>query len=313
MQKFLNRIAVFAGLATIGCGEVATVFTYGGVDINGDMTAKIDINGDVRIYVVHIPASVTAETPAPLLMGFHGAGQSGPSFRSFIGIDSVADARGFITVFPSTYSIFNWAVGSITSADTAGIDDMKFVREILDQVTRDLNIDLERVFAMGLSNGAVFTHRLGCQMGNRFAGIASVAATMLENISNGCDANPAVAALFTHGTDDSIFRWEGESEAGGQVVLLSANDMVSRWASRNGCSPTPAVEAIPDTAADGTSSERRLYGTCSSGAEVVFYAITGGGHTWPGAGTSNPTFGNVSQDFDMNEEMLDFFESVARQ
>jgi len=311
MQKILNRLVVFAGLATIGCGEAPTVFTYGGVDTNGDMTAKITIDGDERIYVVHIPASVTAESPAPLLLAFHGAGQSGHSFRSFIGIDSAADARGFITAFPSTYSVFNWAVGSITAADTAGIDDMQFVRKMLDQLTQDLNIDTDRIFATGLSNGAVFTHRLGCQMGDRFAGIASVSATMLENISDGCDANPAVAALFAHGTEDAIFKWEGESEAGGQVVLLSANDMVGRWASRNGCSPSPSVEAIPDTSVDGTTTERRLYGACSSGAAVVFYAVTGGGHTWPGTGTGGP-FGNTSQDFFMNDEMLDFFESVER-
>ena len=150
MQKSLSRLAAVVGLATVACGEAPTVFTYAGVDVNGDMTAKVDINGDERIYVVHIPASVTAEVPAPLLLAFHGAGQSGPSFRSFTGIDTAADARGFITVFPSTYSIFNWAVGSITSADTAGIDDMKFVREILDQLTRDLNIDADRIFATGV-------------------------------------------------------------------------------------------------------------------------------------------------------------------
>ncbi len=310
MRPLRRLLPIGTCFVALSCSEpLTTVFTYDAVDPNGDLFGRVEIDGNVRIYTIHIPASVSADEPAPLIVAFHGAGQNNNNFRTFTSLDSAADARGFITIYPKAFSIFNWAVGSITRADSAGIDDLKFVRTILDQVTHDLNIDPGRIFATGLSNGAVFTHRLGCQLGDRFAGIASVAATMLENISNGCDANPAVAALFAHGTDDPIFLWEGETEADGQVVLLSADETAGRWAARNGCAASPTIEMLPDTANDATTTERRVFGNCSSDAEVVFYAITGGGHTWPGLPPA-PTFGNTSQDFSINEAMLDFFQSV---
>jgi polyhydroxybutyrate depolymerase len=50
------------------------------------------------------------------------------------------------------------------------------------------------------------------------------------------------------------------------------------------------------------------YSDCDEGAEVIFYTIIGGGHTWPG-GTPIPVVGKTSRDIDATEAMWDFFQA----
>ena len=77
---------------------------------------------------------------------------------------------------------------------------------------------------------------------------------------------------------------------------------------RDGCSGTAASEELPDAHDDGTTVRRDLYSECASGAEVVYYAIEGGGHTWPGSPLpSGGLLGRTSREISASEIALRFF------
>lgn len=71
----------------------------------------------------------------------------------------------------------SWNDGRQTKANKLGIDDVKFVRQLLQSLEAAYAIDTTRIYATGISNGGFMTSRLGCEMGNKLAAIAVVAAT----------------------------------------------------------------------------------------------------------------------------------------
>ncbi len=257
--------------------------------------------------MVHVPATARAEVPAPLLIVLHGAGQSDEGIRQYADFEAMTDPAGWITVYPAGIEQV-WAVGSGTRADIRGIDDVGFISRMIDRIGGSLNIDRNRVFAAGLSNGGVFTHRLACQLSDKIAGFASVAATMLSHIADECAPSRPVAALFFLGDRDGFFPWDGFEAADGFAVL-GADATIARWAEINECGAATSTD-LPDTADDGTTVELRDYSNCAR-APVRFFAIREGGHTWPGADLGSP-FGLTTQDIDANSEILEFFLAAGR-
>ena len=57
------------------------------------------------------------------------------------------------------------------------VDDVGFVREIVKQLKTQLNVDPNRIFANGMSNGGMMSYRLACEMADTFRAIAAVAGT----------------------------------------------------------------------------------------------------------------------------------------
>ncbi len=304
------RPALAAAAAVIliatGCGGGTTVPLpdlpdpeYGG----GDFVQVLRFQDLDRGYTLHVPATARVEVPAPLLIVLHGAGQDAAGIRQLAGVETVTDPAGWIVVYPGGYAD-SWAIGTATPADQRGVDDVEFIRRMLDRIEADLNIDGERVFAAGLSNGSLMTHRLACELAARIRGIASVAGTMLADLAGACSPGRHVAALFFHGDDDTFFPWDGWTARDG-TEFLGAEAMASWWASENGCG-TPTRTDLPDVADDGTTVERVDFAGCAAGAGVRLFAIHGGGHTWPGQGG----IGRTSLDIDANEEIVSFFSAL---
>jgi polyhydroxybutyrate depolymerase len=101
------------------------------------------------------------------------------------GFDAVADRHGVIGVYPDGVGR-SWADGLNTPAERAGVDDVAFIRALIDRVTRQYANDPHRVYAAGMSNGAMMTELLGCRLANRVAAIAPVAGPMPEPLAAGC-------------------------------------------------------------------------------------------------------------------------------
>jgi polyhydroxybutyrate depolymerase len=92
------------------------------------------------------------------------------------------------------------ADGLNTPAERAGVDDVAFIRALIDRVTRQYAIDPHRVYAAGMSNGAMMTELLGCRLANGVAAIAPVAGPMPEPLEAGCRPARPVPVLEIHGT-----------------------------------------------------------------------------------------------------------------
>jgi polyhydroxybutyrate depolymerase len=169
-------------------------------------------------------------------------------------------------------------------------------------------VDRKRIYATGISNGAGLAYRLACDLPGIFAAIAPVAGAPATAIEERCEATRPVSVIAFQGTRDRLMPYEGGNATIRRGRVLSARRSAALFAKVNGCAPTPAVTAEPDTVRDGTRVRRSAYGGCSEGWEVVLYTIEGGGHTWPGGPPVGRLVGRVSRDLDATRTMLDFFD-----
>jgi polyhydroxybutyrate depolymerase len=264
----------------------------------------IQAGGVERSYLLHLPASRGAGRPVPLLLVFHGAGGQGAGIASHTGLTGPATARGYAVAYPDGLER-RWNDGRGMSA---GQDDVEFIRILLDSLGHELPVDLKRIYATGISNGAGLAYRLACDLPGIFAAIAPVAGAAATTIEERCVATRPVSVISFQGTRDPLVPYEGGNASIRRGQVLSAQRSAALFAEVNGCTPPPAVTPEPDTAKDGTRVRRSTYGGCREGREVVLYTIEGGGHTWPGGPPVGRLVGRVSRDLDATRTMLDFFD-----
>jgi polyhydroxybutyrate depolymerase len=260
---------------------IAAICVTSGVDWleaqRGPMT--LTFQGRVRQYLLHVPAAPNGS----LVLAFHGGGQTAAQMRQISGFDALADREHFIVAYPEAVER-SWADGrNATSAEKQGIDDVGFAKAIVSDIGRTHAIDRSRVFATGLSNGAIFTHRLGCEAADIFAALAPVIGTVATNVAATCHPSAPVAVVSIVGVVDPSVPFDG-GDVGGRATgghLQSSRATEELWRSRNGCAADVTSTALPVVVRDGTSVDRRTYRDCRGHSEVVWYEIAGGGHRWP--------------------------------
>jgi len=273
--------------------------------------ASIDFGGLARTYTVHVPPGV--DRPAGLVVNLHAAGATGRDQAALTHYDAVADAHGFVVVYPDGID-FSWADGRGASVpDRQGVDDVGFITALVTKLVADHGIDPGRVYATGLSAGAFMNNRLACERADMFAAIAPVAGTLGTNV--GCAPSRPVSVMETHGTADPVVPYFGGpmTGRGGASDIVAAPAMAERWRQMDGCQGAPADDMLPD-AADGTRSHRSTWSGCADGTTVEFVRVDGGGHTWPGAPEvlSAQLVGATSRAFDASEASWQFFDAHAR-
>jgi polyhydroxybutyrate depolymerase len=269
--------------------------------------------GMSRPFHLHVPAQMRGRADNPLVVVLHGGMGSGVEVARQTDLVAYADRYGFIAAFPKATES-QWNDGRTTTATS--VDDVAYVGALIDHLTRSYGVNPRRVFATGLSNGGMFTLRLACDT-NRFAAVASVVANLPVSYVSRCRPQSAKPILMMNGTEDRLMKWNGGEipttmgiGKGGEVV--STPQTVALWVAANGCRNSPRDEALPDRADDGTRVIRHTYADCSSGKEVVLYEVRGGGHAWPGSSVkkgllASRVTGNVSQDINASEVILEFF------
>jgi polyhydroxybutyrate depolymerase len=241
-------------------------------------------------------------------------------------MDRSADREGYIAVYPNGSSGFGdrfltWNAGLCCGpAAMLQIDDVGFVMALLDDLPRRTPVDAARIYATGLSNGAMMAYRLASELSSRIAAVAGVAGTL--NVQTFRPSRP-MAVLHIHSTTDPIARFEGgfgppSAAADTSAMNASVESMIRRWIDFDGCPAKPAVvDAIAGAAGspdEGHSAIRRVYRPCREGVEVVLWQLSGPGHVWPGGVRDYNTqlLGTGTAVIDANTEMWRFFSRFHR-
>jgi polyhydroxybutyrate depolymerase len=272
-----------------------------------DYTESMQDGGLTRTYYIHIPQSYNQKQAVPLVLAFHGSSATGKALAQESHLNTIADAGGFIAVYPDGYQ-GQWADGrGTTPPEQAGVNDVEFVSDLIDKLSSEYVIDKSRVYVTGMSNGGIFSERLACDLANKITAIASVSGTMAENISSQCQPARPIPVMLFMGTSDTSVPFEGGEVDGNQGLNLSATDTIQQWVTLNACSSTPMVTSAPPAPNDGTSVSRSHYGSCKDHADVVLYTIEGGVHAWPGSGATVQTSGQ-SEHLDASQVMWKFFQ-----
>lgn len=262
-----------------------------------------------RTYLLHVPP----ENPVGLVLSLHGGGGTGNGQRVLTEFDTVADAHNLLVVYPDGYEK-SWADGRGASpADRRHVDDVGFLVGLAGKLQNDYGIAPGHVFATGMSNGGFMSNRLACDRADVFAAIAPVAGTLGVGVV--CNPSRPLSVWAAHGTADPLVPFKGGDVRGrgGVSRAISANGMVSKWRSANGCPGDPSVQALPN-AGDGTVVRRFDSTGCTASTEVVFYQIDSGGHTWPGGKQYLPraVIGRTTRALDGSEAIAQFFLDHAR-
>lgn len=279
---------------------------------SGTTEHAIEHDGLTRTFRVHVPPGYAPGNPSPVVLMFHGGGGSGQQIEENSSqMNEVADRENFIVVYPDgTGMIRTWNGGGCCGAAVRNdVDDVGFVEAMLDSLDASLCVDHNRIYASGMSNGGIFSHRLACELSERIAAIAPVAGTMMME---SCAPSRKVAVMQIHGSEDGHVPWDGGEGCGiAGVPFTSVPKTISDWRTRNGCSENAAVSL---TQGDGRCES---FEACPDGANVILCSIEGGGHSWPGGvlrqGVLNcPEDGHQSTTFGASEAMWNFFKTQSR-
>jgi len=237
----------------------------------------VRLGDTTRTYVLHAPPGAAAE-PRPLLVAFHGTGESGREMERSAGLDAVADRRGFLVAYPDA-AVGNWAEGcGCSRADLLAVNDTGFARAVVEDVARRHRVDRSRIYATGFSQGGLFVHRLACEMAETFAAVASVAAPMSAPLAERCRPSGPVGVLVLIGTLDQSYPYEGERSVARST--LGAREAADVWRVIDACGREAAGRELPDRAADGTRVLEERWTGCRGGVEVALYTVDGGRHAW---------------------------------
>ncbi|WCO65950.1 PHB depolymerase family esterase [Iamia majanohamensis] len=269
-----------------------------------------DDEGAPRWYLLTAPEG---DEPLPVVVDFHGLSEGAQVHSMMTQMGGYGLEQGFVTVFPNgTGAPVMWDVGS--GADSP---DLPYVDALLDDVGAARCIDTSRVYATGLSNGAMMTSLLACFRADSFAAFAPVAG--LETY-DGCEPSDPEAIWAVHGTEDPILYFNGgvgdlsivtEGEQAETTEPIPEADLdgdgypaaAREWADLLGCDE-PTDEELTDELIERTWS-------CPDGSELTFLIVVGGGHTWPGSEFSEQIVdivGPTTTDIDANEAMWEVFQ-----
>jgi polyhydroxybutyrate depolymerase len=229
-----------------------------------------------RDYIIHVPSSYDINTAVPLVFCLHGYG--GDSFSmSYTNFNFVSDTAGFIVVYPQgtlLQGTTHWNVGGWTNSSTT--DDVSLIDFLIELISQDYNLNQDRIYATGMSNGGFFSFLLGCQMSNKFAAVASVTGSMTTETFNECNPERALPILQIHGTDDSIVTYNGNSSIGS----IGIPEVLTYWSSNNYCNDVETTQLNDSNPNDDFSIERLLFDGGINGSVVDHYKVNGGEHVW---------------------------------
>ncbi len=279
----------------------------------GDYTFVFTHDGLPRYYRVHVPASYSPQRATAVVLALHGGGgnmdiQAKEAYYHQI---SQADRAGYVVVFPNGYSALasgkfaTWNAGRCCGqARDQDIDDVGFIRALLGHLRRQVNVDPRRIYANGMSNGAMMAYRLACEMSDTFTAIAAVAGT-----DNTRDCEPArpVSVLHIHAKDDPLEKFDGGAGRDSPAVtdFVAVPDSIAKWVGMNGCA------APPQRVFEHEGAYCDEYSSCRDDTRIKLCVTPDGGHSWPG-GSKPRGNGRGSSAFSATEMMWAFFESSAR-
>ncbi len=284
----------------------------------GDYSFTLKHQNRSRSYVLHVPAARPA-ADWPVVINFHGGGGHAKAQQRYSHMDMVADRERFLVVYPNGTGAFGnrlltWNAGSCCGwARKNDVDDVGFTRALVEDLARRTPIDRARIYATGLSNGAMMSYRLAVEAPDLVAAIAPVAGAM---VCVPFKAGRPISILHIHSIDDPRALYAGGLGppfpfTNARVLHPSVEDTISHWVEFDGCAPQPRVE--PPRQGSGRSVKHAAtliaYAPCKDGTEVALWKLAGSGHVWPGGEIDYLTWalGPGTDVIDANAQIWQFF------
>lgn len=247
--------------------------------------------GEERSYLLYVPAASSGGA-MPLVFSFHGSGGVPQNQLDTSNFDELADQYGFAVVFPAGAFTNSVSVRSWNANVDPGVDDVQFVRDMIEDVSGMVSIDRSRIYSSGFSGGARITSRLACELSEVLAAAAPVAGLQYPD---DCTPARAIPIISFHAEDDPTNQYQvsGNSRPYWRMGVETALD---KWRQANGCSLKNTDTSLSQVVSLFSWTD------CNGSAELHFYHADTGGHTWPGSSGRG-----ANQDINASELIWQFF------
>ena len=234
-------------------------------------TESLIHDGIDREYFLYVPDSYDGTTAVPILFNFHGFGGSVEVFMEYADLRSVAETNTFILVYPQGSCLegsSHWNPCPNGPDNKSEADDFGFVEAMINQISSEYNIDLDRVYAGGYSNGGMMAYGLANYKSDLIAAVASVSGTMLNCTGS---TNHPMPVVHLHGTSDDVVSYNGSTD------WNSVQSTLDYWINFNNTTTTPTVNSENS---GGITIEHYSYDQGENAVSVEHYKYIGGEHVW---------------------------------
>ena len=278
---------------------------------------SLAVDGKDRAYHVFKPDSLKGN--APVVIYFHGSMGSGKNMRDLSGydFDYLAVAHGFLVVYPDGYeNHWNDCRGSASyAANVENIDDVSFVKTMIERLQTDYGIDTSRVIVTGFSNGGHMVYRMAMEAPESIFIAVPIAANMPVDANLDCtkSGKPLHMSIF-NGTKDPINPYLGGlvevlgNASRGEV--LSSDETLNYWA---GLAEASQEEQITTHFAelDGNPDTKVTRFLRAGQKHIALYQLEGSGHVVPSPFMYfGEILGQGAQDINAAEEIYRFYEML---
>jgi len=303
------RLLAACSLA-LACAAASAAGPWREIRQGGEGMLTLNYQGETRSFLLRLPGSLPREGAArlPLVIALHGGGGHAANMEEMSGFTAKARQEGFIVVYPEgsgrlRHSFLTWNAGHCCGqAMERREDDVGFIRALIEHLEANYPVDPMRIYATGMSNGGMMTHRLGSELGDRLAAIAPVVATVF-----GDEQRPrhGVPALMINGALDQSVPPAGGPPGGAfagawdGTPTQPALAQLSFWAGANGC----VGEA--ESSVQGVLSRWRH--ACPAGHSAELVLVGDSGHAWPGGRAGSRRGDTPSSALNATDEIWAFF------
>ncbi|MCC5923039.1 MAG: T9SS type A sorting domain-containing protein [Crocinitomicaceae bacterium] len=273
-----------------------------------NQTLTLTHGGLQRTYKIYVPAIYDNNSSAPLLLNLHGYTSDMVEQEVYGDFRAIADTAGFILVHPN--GTLDLSGNRFWNAFSAfGVDDIGFLNALVQEIKQNYNINDNKIYSVGMSNGGVMSYILACQANSPFAAVGSVTGSMPVGSFQNCQANRPTPIIQIHGTDDQVL------PIGGNAQFEPIAQVVDFWVGHNDIPLNSSIFIeLPDiNTNDNSTAHQYIY--CSDNnkpCEVEYLEIQNGGHTWPGSIVPLPNMGATNQDINASVEIWRFFSQFSK-
>ena len=259
-QVFLLLYGIFIILSAI-----AVVIWLWKNRTNGSLKSS----GEIRKFLLHVPDSYDPMRSSPLVISLHGYGEWPAHQAHLTHWNDLAEEHDFIVVYPSgTRFPKHWRAFHPPGNENKPNKDIIFISDLIRSLRAKYNIDPDRIYANGFSNGGGLSLILSCQLSEQIAAVGMVSGAYFYSWE-ACHPSHNVSLIIFHGTEDPIVPYQGGLSKVHGINFPNIPKFVDEVSKVKGCDEKPIVVQV--------SENVRSHEYIHCDADVIFYSIRGGG------------------------------------
>ena len=284
MKKIILHLSI---LVIVNCSKVDSDKKL--ISCTKNPNAQSIVHDDLeREYLIFVPDSYNQSLATPMMLNFHGFAGTASDYMRYADMRSVAESENFILVYPQgscSDGLSHWNPCPRGGENKSSADDLGFIQAMINDISTQYNVDQERIYATGYSNGGMMAYGLANHKSDLIAAVACVSGIMLDCFGSISHSMPI---LHLHGTSDNELPYNGNSD------YPSVQSILEYWIGFNNTSINP-TSRIDNS---GTIPiEQYIYDQGDNSVSVEHLKYIGGEHVW---------FDNTFQGYSTGELIWNF-------